>query len=121
MILSLDYSRIVAALEDRIQFLVKKFPAVSEESIRFLSGCDPTGGKYLEYLVSQRAKGAFVNRDDETACWALKHALEFYMMVNQSKNIKKNLQEIFPGLSDVPTDISGINLKHLYGLAVEYY
>jgi hypothetical protein len=120
MVLSLDYSRVVAALEDRIQFLIKKFPSVPEESIRFLSKCDPAGGKYLEYLVSQRAKGILVNRDDDSTCWFVEHALEFFIMVNQSKKVKEHIQEIFPAIN-IPPEISRINIKDIYGLAVRYY
>jgi hypothetical protein len=121
MLLSFDYSRVIAALEDRILFLVEKFKSrVPEASIRFLSTCDPSGGKYLEYLVSQRAKGIVIDRDDDSNCWAIKHALEFYMMVTQSKKVKEHLQEIFP-VSNIPNDISQIKFNNLYRKAVTYY
>jgi hypothetical protein len=119
MLLSLDYSRVVAALEDRIQFLVKKFPSVTEESIRFLSKCDPANGKYLEYLVSQKAKRNLFGRDDNITCMGVKYTLSFYMMVTQSKRVKEHLQEIFPEL-DVPNEISQISYGSLFKLAGEY-
>lgn len=120
MLLSLDYSSVVAALEDRIRVLIKKFPLVPEEYIRFLSTCDPSGGKYLEYLVSQKAKGILTGGTDEGICRSVQNALKFYMMVNQSKKVKEHLQKTIPALSDILTEISRINVKYLYGLAEEY-
>jgi hypothetical protein len=120
VLLSLDYSRVVAALEDRIQFLIRKYPKVPEESVRFLSKCDPSDGKYVEYLVAQRSKGTLINEDTDNTCWFVSHALEFFMMVNQSKKIKEHLQAIFSDL-DVPSEVFQINIKDLYRLAVAHY
>jgi hypothetical protein len=120
VLLSFDYSSVVAALDDRIQFLTKKYPLVSEESIKFLSGCDPTGGKYLEYLVSQRANGILLDEDSRAVCWTVKHALEFFMMMNQSKKLNEHLKEIL-SLSKFPNNIYQINIKDLYFLAMGNY
>jgi len=120
MLLSFDYSRVIAGLEDRIQFLTKKYPAVPEESIEFLSKCDPAKGKYLEYLTSQRAKGILIDSDDDSTCWVVQHALELFTMVNQSKKVREYLQDLFP-ISDIPTEIFKIDIKTLYRLAVAHY
>jgi hypothetical protein len=47
----------IAALEDRVQLLARKYPGVTEQSIRKLAELDPTGGKYVEWLVRRFMKG----------------------------------------------------------------
>src|SRR5215472_9775833 len=91
----------VAALEDRIQFLVKKFPSVSERFIRFLASCDPSGGKYLEYLVSQTAKGNLHQVETQLSRNYIEGALNFFIMIQQSKSAEKHLREIF-GFPEIP-------------------
>jgi hypothetical protein len=43
----------IAALADRVEFLKKKYPQVDPDKIDLMAnkGYDPTGGKYLEWLV----------------------------------------------------------------------
>jgi hypothetical protein len=49
----------IAALEDRIEFLKKKYPQVSPEKIDQISKLDPTGGKFLEWLVRMFANKTY--------------------------------------------------------------
>jgi hypothetical protein len=51
----------IAALEDRINLLSRKYSDVPVAVIRTLARIDPTGGKYLEWLVRQRINLGYIN------------------------------------------------------------
>jgi hypothetical protein len=110
----------VASLEDRIQYLVKKFPSVPENFIRFLSTCDPSGGKYLTYLVSQGEKGHIPIKDSQWLCDDIKRAIQFFMTVKRSKSIEKYLREMFE-LPELPDDISRLkDIRDLLDTSTKY-
>jgi hypothetical protein len=94
-----------AALEDRIALLVKKYPKVPEEDIRKLVTLDPTGGKYLEWLVRNHGEiSPFM--DSMHGLKTIRTALVFYDKVKRSPVLLEYM--------DLPSDINRIHINELY-------
>jgi hypothetical protein len=97
----------IAALEDRIKLLARKYPKVPESDIREVSKLDPTGGKFLEMLVRNLALGY-----PAAAMHIFAPALSFYERVRKS-----------PALLDytgLPADVNKVGLLDLYRKHQEY-
>jgi hypothetical protein len=92
----------IAGLEERIQYYVKE-QNIPEEVLRRLAKADPTGGKYLGWLIKNIA-----DPQDFPDNWLdrVRRALEFYQDASKSK---AKLEYI-----GLPGDIGQINLDQLY-------
>jgi hypothetical protein len=94
----------IAALEDRIKHLAQKYPKVPEGAIKKLTAIDPTGGKYLEWLVKQFLEfSAYMG--DMTSIGFIKEMLAFYDKAKKSPTVLEVM-----GLSP---DINQVKLEDL--------
>ena len=100
-----------AALEDRIKLLAKKYPKVSEEDIRKLVTLDPTGGKYLEWLVRQH--GELPDQMlDVNSMKTIREILTFYDKVKKSPVLLDRMELL--------SDINKMTLGYLYYMWAKY-
>ena len=90
----------IAALEDRILLLAKKYPKVPVEDIRKLATLDPTDGRYLEWLVRQHPQlGRFL--DNMANVSEIRKILEFYQRATKSPDTAAHV-ELSRDINQVP-------------------
>jgi hypothetical protein len=87
-------------LEDRIRFYVEN-QRVPEEKVRILAKVDPTGGKYLGWLIKN-----IPHPERHVELWRVKEELAFYEKVSKSKALLEHL--------DLPGDINKLSEDQLY-------
>jgi hypothetical protein len=106
---------LVAALEDRISLLSKKYPSVPLETIRSLSELDPTQGSLLEWLTRQVKSGQFRFPEDS---FRMIPALNTFLQLKKSPRLLKEHNASpdinkysFHDLETLHDKISGTSLK----------
>jgi hypothetical protein len=106
---------LVAALEDRISLLSKKYPSIPLETIRSLSELDPTKGSLLEWLVRQVKSGQFRFPEDN---FRMTPALSTFLQLKKSPRLLKEHNAspdinsyTFHSLESLHDKISGTSLK----------
>jgi hypothetical protein len=106
---------LISALEDRISLLSKKYPSISESTIRELASLDPTQGSLLEWLTRQVKSGQFRFPEDS---FRMTPALSTFLQLKKSPrllkehNVSPDINSYtFHSLESLHDKISGTSLK----------
>jgi hypothetical protein len=93
----------IAGLEERIQFYAKNHK-ISEEELRRLAKADPTGGKYLGWIIRNVVDPGGNSADE----WfgRVRQALAFFQKVSKSPALLEHV--------GLPADINKLTLDELY-------